>query len=167
MRNILAGIALALSFFVQPLAAQTVKNVDLAQIEEDTIVISTAARTLYYKGANGEVLTFDIGVGRDGFTWKGEVVVSKKAEWPDWYPPKEMLAREPWLPRYMPGGRTNPMGARALYLGDTLYRIHGSRASEHWAIGDAVSSGCFRMKNVDIIKLYERVRVGTKVIVLE
>ena len=128
-----------------------------------TIIISTRQRRLYYVAGNGQAIGYGIGVGRDGFAWSGVKTVSAKREWPSWTPPKEMLRRRPDLPRYMPGGPDNPLGARAIYLGSTLYRIHGSNESH--TIGQAVSSGCFRMTNADVIDLYNRVRVGAKVIV--
>ena len=128
-----------------------------------TIVISTRERRLYYIVGNGRAISYGIGVGRDGFAWSGVKTVSAKREWPSWTPPKEMLRRRPDLPRYMPGGPDNPLGARALYLGSSLYRIHGS--NEPHTIGQAVSSGCFRMTNADVVDLYNRTRVGAKVIV--
>jgi lipoprotein-anchoring transpeptidase ErfK/SrfK len=128
-----------------------------------TIYINTAERRLYLMLGNGQALRYGIGVGRDGFRWSGTHRVSAKREWPSWTPPREMLARRPDLPHYMPGGIENPLGARALYLGSTLYRIHGS--NEPQTIGTAVSSGCFRMTNEDVVDLYSRVRVGTVVVV--
>jgi lipoprotein-anchoring transpeptidase ErfK/SrfK len=128
-----------------------------------TIVISTRERRLYYLLGNGRAISYGIGVGRDGFAWSGVKTVSAKREWPSWTPPSEMLRRRPDLPRYMPGGPDNPLGARALYLGSSLYRIHGS--NEPHTIGQAVSSGCFRMTNADVVDLYNRVSVGAKVIV--
>jgi lipoprotein-anchoring transpeptidase ErfK/SrfK len=129
-----------------------------------TIVISTSDRRLYLVTAPGQALSYGIGVGRIGFTWTGTHAVSMKREWPDWTPPSQMLHRRPDLPRHMVGGIENPLGARALYLGSSLYRIHGSNEPE--TIGQAVSSGCFRMTNEDVIDLYDRVRIGTKVVVL-
>lgn len=129
-----------------------------------TIVIDTPRHFLYLVGDNGTAMRYGIGVGRPGFTWSGMHAVSAKKEWPDWVPPQEMLARQPGLPHFMAGGPNNPLGARALYLGSTLYRIHGS--NEPWTIGQNVSSGCIRMRNVDVIDLYGRVKVGTKVVVL-
>ncbi len=129
-----------------------------------TIIVDTAARHLYLVLGGGQAIRYGIGVGRDGFTWAGRERVSRKAEWPDWRPPADMLAREPHLPRFMPGGPENPLGARALYLGSTLYRIHGT--NEDWSIGEAVSSGCIRLTNDDVRHLYERVRIGAPVIVL-
>jgi lipoprotein-anchoring transpeptidase ErfK/SrfK len=128
-----------------------------------TIIISTRERRLYYIVGNGQAISYGIGVGRDGFAWSGVKTVSAKREWPSWTPPQEMLRRRPDLPRYMPGGPDNPLGARAMYLGSSLYRIHGS--NEPHTIGQAVSSGCFRMTNADVVDLYNRVRVGAKVIV--
>ena len=109
-------------------------------------------------------MRYGVGVGRDGFTWAGSSEISAKREWPEWTPPPEMIARKPELPRHMPGGPANPLGARAMYLGDTLYRIHGS--NEPNTIGTAASSGCIRMTNDDVVDLYNRVHVGTKVVVL-
>ena len=129
-----------------------------------TIVIDTNNRFLYYVQGGGKALRYGVGVGRPGFEWAGVKSVSEKKEWPDWRPPAEMLARRPELPTYMAGGPENPLGARAIYLGSSLYRIHGS--NEPWTIGTAVSSGCIRMRNEDVIDLYERVKVGTKVIVI-
>jgi lipoprotein-anchoring transpeptidase ErfK/SrfK len=129
-----------------------------------TIIINTAERRLYYVLGDGRAIRYGIGVGRDGFRWSGVKTVSAKREWPDWTPPPQMLQRRPDLPRHMPGGPENPLGARAMYLGSTLYRIHGSNEPE--TIGQAVSSGCFRMTNDDVIDLYNRVKVGTKVVVL-
>jgi lipoprotein-anchoring transpeptidase ErfK/SrfK len=129
-----------------------------------TIIIDTPNRFLFLVQDGGKAIRYGIGVGRPGFTWAGVKTVSQKREWPDWRPPDEMLKRRPDLPRYMPGGPDNPLGARALYLGSSLYRIHGS--NEPWTIGTAVSSGCIRMRNEDVIDLYERVGVGTKVVVI-
>jgi lipoprotein-anchoring transpeptidase ErfK/SrfK len=128
-----------------------------------TIVINTRERRLYFVLGNGQALQYGVGVGRVGFTWSGVKTVSAKREWPDWTPPPQMLRRRPDLPRYMPGGEDNPLGARAIYLGSSLYRIHGSNEPE--TIGQAVSSGCFRLTNEDVIDLYNRVRVGATVIV--
>ena len=129
-----------------------------------TIVIDTEARYLYLILGDDRAKRYGVGVGRPGFEWAGVHRVSRKAEWPAWVPPEQMLRRQPDLPRYMDGGPNNPLGARALYLGSTLYRIHGS--NQPWTIGHAVSSGCIRMRNEDVIDLYERVGVGTKVIVI-
>jgi lipoprotein-anchoring transpeptidase ErfK/SrfK len=128
-----------------------------------TIIINTAERKLYLVQADGTALQYGVGVGRIGFTWKGVRRITAKKEWPSWTPPAQMLRRQPGLPRHMAGGIENPLGARAMYLGGTLYRIHGSNEPE--TIGQAVSSGCFRMTNDDVKDLYERVRVGTTVIV--
>ena len=128
-----------------------------------TIIISTNERYLYLVQGNGRAMRYGIGVGRDGFTWQGLVKISRKAEWPDWTPPAEMIQRQPYLPRFMAGGPGNPMGARALYLGATVYRIHGTNRPD--TIGTAVSSGCFRLVNADVSDLYERVPVGTKVVI--
>jgi len=128
-----------------------------------TIVINTEERRLYYLIDEGRALRYGIGVGRIGFTWKGVKTVTQKKEWPSWTPPPQMLKRRPDLPRYMEGGIDNPLGARAMYLGSTLYRIHGSNEPE--TIGQAVSSGCFRMTNEDVVDLYTRVKIGTKVVV--
>ena len=129
-----------------------------------SIVIDTPNHFLYLVETDGKAMRYGIGVGRPGFTWSGVHTVSSKKEWPDWTPPDEMLKRQPGLPHFMPGGPDNPLGARAMYLGSTLYRIHGS--NEPWTIGHNVSSGCIRMRNTDVIDLYERVKVGTKVVVL-
>ena len=128
-----------------------------------TIVVHTSERFLYVVQGNGRALRYGIGVGRDGFQWQGLLRISRKQEWPDWTPPPEMIQRQPYLPRFMAGGPGNPMGARALYLGDTIYRIHGT--NQPHTIGSAVSSGCFRLVNPEVIDLYERIPVGTKVIV--
>jgi lipoprotein-anchoring transpeptidase ErfK/SrfK len=129
-----------------------------------TIVIDTPQRFLYLVQENGTAVRYGIGVGKPGFTWAGVKSISAKKEWPDWVPPPEMLQRRPDLPTWMAGGPENPLGARAMYLGSSLYRIHGS--NEPWTIGQAVSSGCIRMRNEDVIDLYERVKVGTKVVVI-
>lgn len=132
--------------------------------EPGTIVIDTPNRFLYLVEGGGRAMRYGIGVGRPGFTWSGVHTVTAKREWPDWRPPEEMLKRQPYLPQFMPGGPNNPLGARAMYLGSTLYRIHGS--NEPWTIGQMVSSGCIRMRNEDVVDLYERVKVGTKVVVI-
>lgn len=132
--------------------------------EPGTIVVDTPNHFLYLVQPGGRALRYGIGVGRPGFTWAGTHTISAKKEWPDWTPPKEMLERQPYLPHHMAGGPNNPLGARALYLGSTLYRIHGS--NEPWTIGQNVSSGCIRMRNVDVIDLYSRVKVGAKVVVM-
>jgi lipoprotein-anchoring transpeptidase ErfK/SrfK len=128
-----------------------------------TIIIQTSERFLYLVQGNGRALRYGIGVGRDGFQWGGLLKIARKQEWPDWRPPAEMIDRQPYLPRFMAGGPGNPLGARAMYLGETVYRIHGTNQPE--TIGSAVSSGCFRLVNPDVIDLYNRVPVGTKVIV--
>jgi lipoprotein-anchoring transpeptidase ErfK/SrfK len=128
-----------------------------------TIIIQTAERFLYLVQGNNRALRYGIGVGRDGFQWQGQVKISRKQEWPDWRPPPEMIERQPYLPRFMAGGPGNPLGARAMYLGATVYRIHGTNQPD--TIGSAVSSGCFRLVNPDVMDLYDRVPVGTKVIV--
>ena len=128
-----------------------------------TVVVSTSERRLYYVLGGGEAIRYGVGVGRQGFSWTGVKSVTMKKEWPDWRPPSQMLARRPDLPRYMAGGQDNPLGARAMYLGSSLYRIHGSNEPE--TMGAAVSSGCIRMTNEDVTDLYARVKVGTKVIV--
>jgi lipoprotein-anchoring transpeptidase ErfK/SrfK len=129
-----------------------------------TIVISTEERRLYYILPGGRAMKYGVGVGRPGFSWGGINAISMKKEWPDWTPPSQMLRRRPDLPRHMAGGLDNPLGARAMYLGSTLFRIHGSNEPE--TIGQAVSSGCIRMTNDDVTDLYERVKIGTKVVVL-
>ena len=128
-----------------------------------SIYINTAERRLYLVLGNGQAMRYGIGVGRDGFRWSGVHKISAKKEWPAWTPPAQMLRRRPDLPRYMKGGEDNPLGARAMYLGSSLYRIHGSNEPE--TIGQAVSSGCFRMTNADVVDLYDRVQVGATVIV--
>ena len=129
-----------------------------------TVIISTQERRLYLVQAGGTAIRYGIGVGRPGFTWAGVKSITRKAEWPDWRPPAQMLRRRPDLPRFMAGGPDNPLGARALYLGSSLYRIHGSNEPD--TIGQAVSSGCIRMLNDDVVDLYNRVQVGTRVVVL-
>ena len=129
-----------------------------------TIVIDTPNTYLYLVLGNGQAMRYGIGVGRDGFTWSGVQTITRKAEWPDWTPPPEMIARQPYLPRHMAGGPGNPLGARAMYLGNTVYRIHGTNAPE--TIGTHVSSGCIRLTNENVADLYSRVGVGTKVVVL-
>jgi len=128
-----------------------------------TVEIHTAERFLYVNLGNNRALRYGIGVGREGFQWSGQVTIARKAEWPDWTPPPEMIARQPYLPRFMAGGPGNPLGARAMYLGGTVDRIHGTNQPE--TIGQSVSSGCFRLANGDVVDLYSRVNVGTKVIV--
>jgi lipoprotein-anchoring transpeptidase ErfK/SrfK len=128
-----------------------------------TIIVNTADRYLYLIMGNGVALRYGIGVGRDGFQWGGTQKITLKREWPDWVPPPEMIERQPYLPRWMAGGPGNPLGARAMNLGATVYRIHGTNAPE--TIGQAVSSGCFRLVNDDVTDLYSRVPLGTKVMV--
>lgn len=128
-----------------------------------TVVIQSSERFLYIVQPNNRALRYGIGVGREGFQWSGLVKVSRKAEWPDWRPPPEMLQRQPYLPRFMAGGPGNPMGARAMYLGSTVFRVHGTNQPE--TIGQAISSGCFRLANGDVIDLYDRVPLGTKVVI--
>ena len=128
-----------------------------------TIVIETSERFLYLVLPDQQAVRYGIGVGRQGFEWQGQHAITRKAEWPGWTPPVEMRRRVPDLPAYMPGGPDNPLGARALYIGATLYRIHGT--AEPWTIGQAVSSGCIRLTNEDIIDLYDRVKVGSLVVV--
>ena len=129
-----------------------------------TIIIDTGNTTLYYVLGQGRAIRYGVGVGRDGFTWSGVQTISRKAEWPDWHPPHEMIARQPYLPRFMAGGPGNPLGARAMYLGTSQYRIHGT--NDPSTIGKFVSSGCIRLTNEDIADLFSRVDVGTKVVVL-
>jgi lipoprotein-anchoring transpeptidase ErfK/SrfK len=128
-----------------------------------TIVIDTPSKYLYLVQGDGRAMRYGIGVGREGFTWSGLLQITQKQQWPDWHPPPEMIQRQPYLPRFMAGGPGNPLGARAMHLGNTVYRIHGTNAPE--TIGHAVSSGCFRLVNEDVIDLYDRVPVGTRVIV--
>lgn len=129
----------------------------------NTIIVDTSERRLYFVLGDGRAIKYGVGVGRRGFQWSGTHRISRKAEWPGWTPPAAMRKRQPHLPAYMKGGPNNPLGARALYIGSTLYRIHGS--NQPWTIGQAVSSGCIRMTNEDVIDLYNQVKVGTKVIV--
>jgi lipoprotein-anchoring transpeptidase ErfK/SrfK len=128
-----------------------------------TVIVDTPNTYLYFVLGNGRAIRYGIGVGREGFTWSGVQQISRKAEWPDWHPPAEMLARQPYLPRFMAGGPGNPLGARAMYLGGTIYRIHGTNNPS--TIGGRVSSGCIRMTNEDVADLYSRVSIGTRVIV--
>lgn len=128
-----------------------------------TIIINTSRRYLYLILGNGKAKRYGVGVGRDGFRWSGTEKITRKREWPDWTPPAEMIARDPSLPRHMPGGPKNPLGARAMYLGNSLYRIHGT--ANPWTIGRSVSSGCIRLRNEDVEDLYSKVKVGAKVIV--
>ena len=133
-----------------------------------TVIVDTVERRLYLVMSDGRARRYGIGVGKPGFEWAGSHKVTRKREWPGWTPPKEMIAREAAkgriLPNHMPGGPDNPLGARALYLGSTLYRIHGT--NQNWSIGQAVSSGCIRMRNEDVMDLYDRVKVGTRVHVI-
>lgn len=180
---------LALSMIIDPVAAARVYNWDTNQWEErpilsrgraanpipreivayesnykaGTIIVETSERRLYYVLGGGQAIRYGIGVGRDGFRWSGQHRVTRKAEWPGWTPPAAMRKRIPDLPAYMPGGPDNPLGARAIYIGSTLYRLHGT--SEPWTIGQAVSSGCIRLTNEDVIDLYDRVKIGDLVVV--
>jgi lipoprotein-anchoring transpeptidase ErfK/SrfK len=129
-----------------------------------TIIVDTPNTYLFLVMPDGKAMRYGIGVGRSGFTWAGTQTVARKSEWPDWYPPSEMIARQPYLPRFVAGGPTNPLGARAMYLGNTEYRIHGTNQPE--TIGHNVSSGCIRLNNDDVIDLYSRVNIGAKVVVL-
>jgi lipoprotein-anchoring transpeptidase ErfK/SrfK len=158
--------AAAQSFFSSMFGSSTGRSVVSypGSQKPGTIVINTRDRRLYLVLGNGQALSYGIGVGRVGFTWAGTTSVVAKKEWPDWTPPPEMLQRRPDLPHFMAGGPENPLGARAMYLGSSLYRIHGS--NEPWTIGQAVSSGCIRMRNEDVIDLYDKVKVGTKVVVI-
>ena len=128
-----------------------------------TIIVHTQERFLYVVQSSDRAIRYGVGVGREGFQWQGLLKISRKQEWPDWRPPPEMIQRQPYLPRFMAGGPGNPMGARALYLGETVYRIHGTNQPR--TIGHAVSSGCFRLVNRDVIDLYARIPVGTRVVV--
>ena len=129
-----------------------------------TIIVDVGNTYLYLVLPAGQAIRYGIGVGREGFTWSGVKTIERKAEWPDWTPPPEMIARSPYLPRFTAGGEGNPLGARAMYLNGTMYRIHGTNAP--WTIGSRATSGCIRMVNDDVIDLYNRVKVGTKVVVL-
>jgi lipoprotein-anchoring transpeptidase ErfK/SrfK len=144
-----------------PIKREVVEYV--SDLTPGTIVVETSERRLYFVLEGDKAIRYGIGVGRDGFRWSGTHRITRTAEWPGWTPPAAMRKRVPDLPAYMPGGPNNPLGARALYIGSTLYRIHGT--SEPWTIGQAVSSGCIRLTNEDIIDLYERVKVGARVIV--
>jgi lipoprotein-anchoring transpeptidase ErfK/SrfK len=134
-----------------------------SKLPAGSIVVNTTERRLYLILGEGQALRYGIGVGRDGMTWAGDMTITNKKEWPDWTPPEQMLKRRPDLPRFMKGGEENPLGARAMYLGSSLFRIHGT--SEPETIGEAVSSGCFRLVNDDVIDLYNRVKVGARVVV--
>ena len=129
-----------------------------------TVIVDTQNTYLYYVLGGGKAIRYGIGVGREGFTWSGVKTVERKSEWPDWTPPPEMIARSPYLPRFMAGGVTNPLGARAMYLSGSFYRIHGTNAPS--TIGSRATAGCIRMVNEDVIDLYDRVKVGAKVVVL-
>lgn len=153
-----------LTIFREPGIPRRVVSWRHQQFGPGEIVISTKFRRLYYVLGDGRAIEYGVGVGRRGFAWSGVKTVTRKREWPDWTPPADMLKRRPDLPRHMEGGIENPLGARALYLGSSLYRIHGSNEPD--TIGAAVSSGCIRMTNDDVVDLYDRVRVGTKVTVL-
>ena len=151
---------------VTPLSPQFRRAVvDYPTVEPPgTIIIDTPNTYLYLTLSNGKAMRYGVGVGREGFTWSGSERVSRMKEWPDWFPPKEMIGRQPYLPRFMAGGETNPLGARAMYLGNTEYRIHGTNQPS--TIGSFVSSGCIRLTNEDVEDLYGRVSVGTRVVVL-
>ena len=153
-----------LTIFREPGIPRRIVSCSHRQFGPGEIVISTKFRRLYFVLGDGRAIEYGVGVGRRGFAWSGVKQVSRKREWPDWTPPADMLRRRPDLPRHMEGGVENPLGARALYLGSSLYRIHGSNEPD--TIGAAVSSGCIRMTNRDVIDLYDRVRVGTRVTVL-
>lgn len=133
------------------------------KLAKGTIIVETSERRLYFVLGDGKAMKYGVGVGRDGFRWSGTHRITRKAEWPGWTPPPAMRKRVPGLPAYMPGGPNNPLGARALYIGSTIYRLHGT--AEPWTIGQAVSSGCIRLTNDDIIDLYNRSKVGARVIV--
>jgi lipoprotein-anchoring transpeptidase ErfK/SrfK len=142
---------------------RAVVNIDTREAP-GTVIIDTGNTALYYVLGRGQAIRYGVGVGREGFTWAGTQTISRKAEWPDWHPPAEMIARQPYLPRFMAGGPGNPLGARAMYLGSSEYRIHGT--NDPTTIGKFVSSGCIRLTNEDVADLFSRVDVGTKVVVL-
>jgi lipoprotein-anchoring transpeptidase ErfK/SrfK len=142
---------------------RTVVNIDTREAP-GTVIIDTGNTALYYVLGHGQAIRYGVGVGREGFTWAGTQTISRKAEWPDWHPPAEMIARQPYLPRFMAGGPGNPLGARAMYLGSSEYRIHGT--NDPTTIGKFVSSGCIRLTNEDVADLFSRVDVGTRVVVL-
>jgi lipoprotein-anchoring transpeptidase ErfK/SrfK len=142
---------------------RTIVNLDTREAP-GTVVIDTGNTALYYVLGEGRAIRYGVGVGRQGFTWSGAETISRKAEWPDWYPPSEMITRQPYLPRFMAGGPGNPLGARAMYLGSSEYRIHGT--NDPTTIGKFVSSGCIRLTNEDVSDLFNRVNVGTRVVVL-
>jgi len=156
-----ASVVAARSHGVSPVKKQVVDYA--TNYRPGTIVIETDERRLYLVLEDGKALKYGVGVGRDGFTWSGTHRITRKAEWPGWTPPPAMRRRVPDLPAYMEGGPDNPLGARALYIGSTLYRVHGT--SEPWSIGQAVSSGCIRLTNEDVIDLYDRVKVGATIVV--
>jgi lipoprotein-anchoring transpeptidase ErfK/SrfK len=157
------ALALQANMQVNPVYLRQVVQYPTSE-RSGTVVVDTRAHFLYFVLGDGRALRYGIGVAKSGFEWSGTHRVTRKAEWPSWTPPAEMLQRRPELPRHMAGGLDNPLGARALYLGSTLYRIHGT--TEPWSIGQNVSSGCIRMTNADVIDLYERVQLNTKVVVL-
>ena len=157
------ALALQANMQVNPIYLRQVVQYPTSE-RSGTVVVDTRAHFLYFVLGDGRALRYGIGVAKSGFEWSGTHRVTRKAEWPSWTPPAEMLQRRPELPRHMAGGLDNPLGARALYLGSTLYRIHGT--TEPWSIGQNVSSGCIRMTNADVIDLYERVQLNTKVVVL-
>jgi len=154
------------SIKARPRAGSAIKRevVDYATNHKPgTVVVETGERRLYFVLPDGKAVKYGVGVGRDGFTWSGSHRITRKAEWPGWTPPAQMRKRVPDLPAYMPGGPDNPLGARAMYIGSTLYRLHGT--SEPASIGQAVSSGCIRLTNEDVVDLYDRVQVGALVVV--
>uniref|UniRef100_UPI0038CDC4FE L,D-transpeptidase n=1 Tax=Devosia beringensis TaxID=2657486 RepID=UPI0038CDC4FE len=157
------ALAMQANMAVHPMFLRQVVSYPTSE-RSGTLVVDTGAHFLYFVLGDGRALRYGIGVAKTGFEWRGTHQVSRKAEWPSWTPPAEMLKRRPELPRHMAGGPDNPLGARALYIGATLYRIHGT--TEPWSIGQNVSSGCIRMTNADVIDLYERVKLNTKVVVL-
>jgi lipoprotein-anchoring transpeptidase ErfK/SrfK len=157
------ALALQANMQVSPIYLRQVVQYPTSE-RSGTIVVDTRAHFLYFVLGDGRALRYGIGVAKSGFEWSGTHQITRKAEWPSWTPPAEMLQRRPELPRHMEGGPDNPLGARALYLGSTLYRIHGT--TEPWSIGQNVSSGCIRMTNADVIDLYDRVQLYTKVVVL-
>jgi len=157
------GLMLQANVQVHPAYIKQIVNYPTSE-RSGTVVVDTRAHFLYFVLGDGRALRYGIGVARDGFEWSGTHRVTRKAEWPSWTPPAEMRKRQPGLPARMDGGPNNPLGARALYLGSTLYRIHGT--NEPWSIGQNVSSGCIRMTNADVIDLYGRVQMNTKVVVM-
>ena len=157
------ALALQGNPYVSPIYLRQVVPYQTAE-RSGTLVVDTRQHFLYFVLGDGRALRYGIGVARDGFEWSGTHRITRKAEWPTWTPPAEMRQRQPGLPTSMPGGPDNPLGARALYIGSTLYRIHGT--TEPWSIGQNVSSGCIRMTNADVIDLYGRVQLNTKVVVL-